>query len=107
MLTCNALGLIFMSAGSGYASLLRSLLNSLVEPHHVAIVNTLIGFIDTVGLMVISPVLSQALRTGVNLGGMWIGLPFMVAGLLFIISTSIVFGFRLPPQPAQRAQHPV
>lgn len=99
-----AIGLIFMSAGSGYASLLRSLLNSLVEPHHVATVNTLIGFIDTVGLMVISPVLSQALRTGVNLGGAWIGLPFMVASLLFIVSTGVVFAFKLPPQPAGRQQ---
>ena len=101
---CSMTGLIFMSAGSGYASLLRSLLNSLVEPHHVATVNTLIGFIDTVGLMVISPVLSQALRTGVNLGGAWIGLPFMVASLLFIVSTGVVFAFKLPPQPAGRQQ---
>ena len=96
-----------MSGGSGYANLLRSLLNGLVEPHHVGVMNTLVGFIDTIGLMVFSPLLSQALRSGLNLGGVWIGLPFMCAAVMFTMSTAIVFAFRLPPTSRSGRSTPV
>lgn len=43
-------GLVLLSGGSGLVPLLRSLLNAQVEPHHVGILNTLLGFLDTLGL---------------------------------------------------------
>lgn len=53
-----ALGLVLLAGGCGLPPLLRSLLNALVEPHHVGILNTLLGFLDTLGVMVAAPVFS-------------------------------------------------
>jgi len=102
ILTDHTLGLITLSAGSGFPVLIRSLLNALVEPHHVGILNTLIGFLEVAGLMVASPTLAAAMRGGLNMGGAWVGLPFMVSVLLFVVASAIVFAFRLPPPEVQR-----
>ena len=51
---------------------------------------------EMVGFMFAGPALSQALRIGMELGGAWIGLPFLCASLIFLVSTAIVFVFRVP-----------
>lgn len=71
-------------------------MNSLVEAHHVGTLNSLIGFMENVGLMIAGPTLSEALRIGIDLGGPWIGLPFLCAALLFSVSTAVVWAFRMP-----------
>ncbi|KAK3940612.1 major facilitator superfamily domain-containing protein [Diplogelasinospora grovesii] len=89
-------GLVWFALGSGLTSLIRSLLNALVEEHHVGTVNTLVGFMEMVGLMGAGPLLAESLSIGLNMGGLWIGLPFITAGLFFRISTLIMWTFRLP-----------
>ncbi|KAK0656265.1 major facilitator superfamily domain-containing protein [Cercophora newfieldiana] len=89
-------GLVWLSLGSGVSQLTRSLLNSLVEEHHVGIVNALLSIMEQVGVMLAGPLLAKSLSLGMNLGGPWIGLPFIVAALFLAISTAIVFVFRLP-----------
>jgi hypothetical protein len=88
--------LVVMSMGSGLLSVVRSLANALVEEHHVGIVNSLIGFMEMVGLMIAGPVLSQSLRIGFELGGPWVGLPFLCGACLCAVSTAIVWSFRIP-----------
>lgn len=88
--------LVVMAMGSGLLSVVRSLANALVEEHHVGIVNSLIGFMEMVGLMIAGPVLSQSLRLGFELGGPWVGLPFLCASFLCAVSTAIVWSFRIP-----------
>lgn len=89
-------GLVWFALGSGISSLIRSILNTLVEEHHVGTANTLVGFMEMVGMTVASPLLAKSLSVGLNLGGPWIGLPFLTAGSFFIISTTILWTFRLP-----------
>ncbi|GAB1311559.1 hypothetical protein MFIFM68171_01769 [Madurella fahalii] len=89
-------GLVWFALGSGISSLVRSLLNALVEERHVGTVNTLVGLMEMVGLAVAGPLLAKSLSVGLNLGGPWIGLPFITAGLFFMISTTILWAFRLP-----------
>ncbi|KAK3996392.1 major facilitator superfamily domain-containing protein [Cladorrhinum sp. PSN332] len=72
-------GLVWFALGSGLTPLIRSLLNSLVEEHHIGTMNTLIGFMETVGLTMAGPVLAKSLEIGLDLGGPWIGLPLIIA----------------------------
>jgi hypothetical protein len=82
--------------GFGLTLFLRSLLTSLVESHHVARLNTAVGVFDTVGLMIGSPLLAYLFEKGVELGRMWVGLPFLVcagaSALVGIILGGISFG---------------
>ncbi|KAF2434683.1 MFS general substrate transporter [Tothia fuscella] len=80
------IAVIINALGWGLYSFLRSLLTSLVEEHHVARLNSFIGIFDTVGLMIGSPLLAILFKRGVELGGLWYGIPFLVcAGFLTII----------------------
>lgn len=82
--------------GWGLILFLRSLMTSLVEPHHVARLNTFVGIFDTAGLIVGSPGLAWLFEKGVDLGGMWIGLPFLVCagvvGLVGVLLAGIALG---------------
>jgi len=76
--------------GSGLHLYLRNLATSLVEPHHVARLMTLISWIDTAGLMIASPSLAWLFERGVDLGGLWMGLPFLfTAGIFGVIGVFI------------------
>ncbi|KXJ91608.1 major facilitator superfamily domain-containing protein [Microdochium bolleyi] len=91
-----SVGLVVFGLAGGMAVAVRSLLNALVEPHHVGMLNTMLGLLEQVGLMVAGPLFSQALKTGIDLGGAWIGLPFLVAAAYMVVATGIVFLFRVP-----------
>lgn len=88
--------MIVFAAGGGLVALVRSLMNALVEQHHIGTLNTLVSLVETVGLMIAGPTLSQALSIGIDMGGPWIGLPFLCASMLFVVVTAIVWVFRLP-----------
>lgn len=90
-------GIIVLSLGAGISGLIRSLLNSLVEEHHMGIVNSLVGFMEMLGIMVAGPLLAQSLSTGMGLGGAWIGLPFLVSAVFMALVTTILCVFRPPP----------
>jgi MFS family permease len=88
--------LVVFAAGGGLSALVRSLATALVEEHHVGTLNSLVGFLDMVGIMIAGPILAAALKVGFRWGGPWMGLPFMVSAFLFGISTAIVWTFRIP-----------
>lgn len=74
------------SFGWGLTLFLRSLMTSLVEEHHIARLNTLMGVVDTMGFMVGSPFLAWAFGEGLELGGWRTGLPFLIcAGALGVV----------------------
>ncbi|TPX11094.1 uncharacterized protein E0L32_007955 [Thyridium curvatum] len=93
-----SVALVVFSLGGGFNSLVRSLLNAMVEVHHIAILNVLLGIAEFGGLMVSSPMLFAALRAGLNAGGALIGLPFLIAAVMFTIGTAMVFLFRAPEE---------
>jgi MFS-type transporter involved in bile tolerance (Atg22 family) len=84
------------SFGGGYNALIRSILTSLVEQHHIGTLYNMIAVIETVGQIFAGPLLSGTFRQGMNMGGAWIGLPFIVAGGLFATAAVVVFSVRLP-----------
>lgn len=91
-------GLVLLSGGCGLTPLLRSLLNAQVEPHHVGILNTLLGFLDTLGVMIAAPIFSESLNKGIELGGAWIGLPFVAGAVISCFAAGILWVYRIPPQ---------
>ena len=97
-----SIGLVWFALGSGMTALIRSLLNTLVEEHHVGTLNSLAGFMEMVGMTMAGPLLAESLSIGLNLGGAWIGLPFVTAGVFFVISTTMLWVFRIPKLPSGR-----
>lgn len=93
-----AFAFLWMSLGAGISSLTRSLLNVLVEEHHVGTLNALISFMEMTGSLVAGPLLAESLSVGMEWGGPWIGLPFMVAGGFMGVATVILCLFRVPAQ---------
>lgn len=85
------LALVLNSLGWGLFSFLRSLLTSLVDAHKTARLNTAIGVFDTVGLMIGSPLLAALFTRGVERGGLWFGLPFLLcAGVVAMLTLVLV-----------------
>lgn len=80
-------GLGFLTLGSGYNILVRSLLASLVESHQIGMLYTIIGVLKTVDILIAGPILAICFRTGMNCGEDWIGLPFIMSGTFFASAT--------------------
>ena len=87
--------LVINSIGWGLFSFLRSLLTSLVEAHHVARLNTFIGVFDTIGYMIGSPLLAMLFKTGLELGGVRSGLPFLFHAAIFAMIGMILSGIKV------------
>ncbi|KAH8194534.1 hypothetical protein TruAng_011297 [Truncatella angustata] len=85
------IGLSVFAINVGMTAVIRSLLSSMVESRHMGTLNSLIGVLEMVGLMVAAPALFGSLRLGFEIGGNWIGLPFMLAAAMISVSTAIVW----------------
>jgi len=89
-------GVTLLALGSGFNFLLRSLLTSIVEKKHYATLFNSIGVLENIGKLLAGPLLAKSFRAGLELDGVWIGLPFMVAGILFAVATLTMGLVRLP-----------
>ena len=90
-----AVSLAVASLGQGMALLLRSFLTSLVPPHNIARVYSIISIVDTIGMMFGSPLLAGLFKRGLALGGAWVGLPFYFTGLVSLLFLLLLFSVGL------------
>jgi hypothetical protein len=89
-------GVCGLALGWGFYSALRSLAMAQAAQAHIGVVNTAIGFAQSIGIMVAGPVLAAAFRRGIDLDGVWLGLPYMVAAVLFVgAGILVMFGVRI------------
>ncbi|PMB65362.1 hypothetical protein BM221_008718 [Beauveria bassiana] len=95
------LALVIYSFASGFSPLFRSILSIIVEPHTIGALNTVIATIESIMGLISAPTLAWLFNRGMDLGGVWIGLPFMFTALLAALSTLGVFAFKLPFSFAQ------
>ena len=86
-----AISLAIASLGQGAPLLLRSFLTSLVEAHHIARVFSIISIVDTLGMMFGSPLLAGLFKSGLALGGGWIGLVFFFLGFVLAFFALLMF----------------
>ncbi|KAJ5826597.1 Major facilitator superfamily domain general substrate transporter [Penicillium robsamsonii] len=90
------LGVSLLAFGWGFYSALRSLAMELVSPSQVGIVNTAIGFAQSIGSLLSGPILAAAFRQGLQQDGFLVGLPYMIAAALFFLSGCLTGCVRIP-----------
>lgn len=79
-------GLILVSIGDVFAIPVRSLATALVDSSHLGVLYTVIEVMTQSGLFIGQPMLAAAFRWGLQLGGFWIGLPFLLAAAFFLFA---------------------
>lgn len=84
--------LVLYSLGSGYGAAIRSLLTAAVHGEHTGMLYAMMSLLENAGSLIAGPLLALIFRLGLVWGGIWIGLPFIGAGLLFSLAAAIVFG---------------
>ncbi|KPA41574.1 hypothetical protein FLAG1_05536 [Fusarium langsethiae] len=89
------ISLITVSIGNSFVALSRALLNALVEPHTIATLNTTVSVVEVLMGMT-APAMSWFLGKGIELGDSWMGLPFVISGMLAVVTTIMLFAVRLP-----------
>jgi len=75
-------GVAFSGLAAGYGICARSLMTSLLS-HNIAMLYTTINILEVLGIFIASPLLAALFRLGLQWGGAWTGLPFLMAGLLY------------------------
>lgn len=78
------IAMVITNIGVGVTSLCRALLNAVVEPHTVATLNTTMSTMETLVGFLGAPVMGWLLSRGMELGGVWMGLPYLATTLLGI-----------------------
>lgn len=69
--------LVVYGLSQGYSAQVRLLITAMVEPHMVATVNTTLSTLESVMLVITIPVVGWLLGKGLEIGGFWMGLPYM------------------------------
>ncbi|OJD35970.1 mfs transporter [Diplodia corticola] len=94
----------FEVAGWGFTFVVRSLMTSFVESHHVARLYTVLTLVDTAVLMVGSPVTAALFDRGMSSGdGSTAGLPYVVCSLLVAVFGVLVLFVRIEGELPEEA----
>lgn len=95
--------LVVCELGGGFEFAFHGMTSELVDPAHIARLYTTIGvFLLSSGLFA-GPLLAVMYRKGLELGGRWLALPFLVSAILFFIALVINVSVRLNRHPKARA----
>lgn len=76
----------------------RSLVTSFVHADQVSRLYAVIAIIETLGALVLNPLISKSFSWGMDLGGIWSGMSFILAGAMTLILGLPVWIIR-PPKP--------
>jgi hypothetical protein len=88
--------LIVFSFGNGFPPQLRALLAGLVEQDSLATLNTTLATAETLMGLAGVPALGWLLSKGIELGGAWMGLPFVMTSACAALAAAAMFVFKLP-----------
>jgi hypothetical protein len=89
-------GLAFLTLGSGYHAVIRSLLSVLVDQEHIGRLFAAIAVIEMFGALIEGPGLAMLYRMGLQKGGAWASAPFWaITGTWVVIGAGLWF-VRLP-----------
>jgi MFS family permease len=89
--------LLVQTAGSGFLYLIRSLITTMVKQEETARLFTIIEVLQAVGNVIASLSITTVFQVGLELGGSWIGLAWMMTSTAFALVGAAVWCFRLPP----------
>ncbi|CAI7678157.1 unnamed protein product [Penicillium discolor] len=88
-------GIAMYTIGSGFGTFARSLISSLTEPTMIGTLYSALALMETLGSLLAGPVMSWAFRWGVNLGGAWLGMPYLISAAICGAMTTIILLIRL------------
>ncbi|KAH7134951.1 major facilitator superfamily domain-containing protein [Dendryphion nanum] len=88
------LGIVTIALGTGQDSVLRSMATDMVEPNGVSIVYSAITMVRAIGGSISGPIYAGLYSAGLEAGESWLGLPYLVAGMLCGIAALGVLGLR-------------
>ncbi|PGH14310.1 hypothetical protein AJ79_03132 [Helicocarpus griseus UAMH5409] len=94
-------GLIIQTMGIGFVFIVRSLATTMVHREQTARLYTAIEILQSTGITIASPTVTLFFNWGLDMGGGWIGLPWVVASGLFGATAVLLWMYRLPPLPKQ------
>ena len=88
-------GLIVWTLGTGFSSLTRSLITTLVDKEHIARVYAAVAVVECCSALAAGPTLAALYSLGLKLKGPWVGLPFFGLAVITFVSGFGVwcFGF--------------
>lgn len=89
-------GFVFYGIGAGFVSQLRALVTGIVEPHTLATLNTMISSMETIMGSIGAPAFGWLMSRGMELGGAWLGLPYLATTGFAILSCILLWVFRIP-----------
>jgi hypothetical protein len=89
-----SVALVVYSLGMGYTFMIRGLMTSLVGGKDIGLLYSSIGFVEAVAMMAAAPLFSYLFKVGMGWGGHWIGLPYLVAGVILTGAALLVAGIR-------------
>ncbi|RAK73277.1 putative MFS multidrug transporter [Aspergillus fijiensis CBS 313.89] len=90
------LGIVLFSLGAAFAVSCRSFVTSLVPPDRVGTLYSSAAAITSSGMVIASPLLAYAFRLGLRLGPAWFGLPFLLAGGMYLLASVSLLHLRVP-----------
>lgn len=88
--------LLVQTAGSGFAYLARSLITTLVKREETARLFTVIEVLQAVGNVIASLSITGVFQVGLELGGVWVGLAWMMTSTAFVLVGVSIWKFELP-----------
>ena len=91
-------GVVVLALGTVFGSTVRSLAASFVARDQVATLYSAASVVQSLGVLLGGPLLAYTFRFGMRLGDPWLGLPFALAGFLFLLACIAVSFIRLEPR---------
>ncbi|VUC27397.1 unnamed protein product [Clonostachys rosea] len=89
-------GLVILVLGSGYASLLKSLMSLYADAKHRSRLFSLIGMVEVLARVYSDPALAGLYSFGLHHGGGWIGAPYFGVALLIAACLALLSFIKLP-----------
>lgn len=88
--------MLVQTLGGGYGPAAQSLVTHLVDnADHTGRLYAIIAVMSASGSLVAGPGLSYAFHEGLKWGRAWLGLPFMVCGVLYVLVFIVLVAIRL------------
>ncbi|KUL91414.1 hypothetical protein ZTR_01496 [Talaromyces verruculosus] len=99
------IGLVAVALGSPLHLTARSLITSLVLPNQVGVLYTSLAVVQSVGILIAGPLLANTFRWGMKLGDTWLGLPFLAAAVMYLLSFLLISVVNLSRRPLMHSIH--
>jgi hypothetical protein len=89
--------MLIQTLGAGFVYTTRSLISTMIQRDQTARLYTIIEIIQAVGSILASGAMTAVFQWGIELGGFWTGLAWILASSLFGIIAIVIWAVKPPP----------